>query len=79
MRWNVSISNQECKARPSMVNINSGKPLFHAYSVTANNRSGSCNDVLNAYVKSWAPDIVKNMNTTVFHLMSRTNEKHQIP
>ena len=62
-----------------MVNINSGKPLLHAYSVAANKCRGSCNDVLNTYVKSCAPDLVKNMNITVFHLMSRTNEKHQIP
>lgn len=47
----VSISNQECKVRPTMVNTNTNEPLFYPYSVTANKCSGSCNHNNNSYAK----------------------------
>ena len=48
----VSVSNQEWKVRPAMVNISSDKPLFYPFSALANKCSGSC-----------VPDVVKNMNS----------------
>ena len=32
----VSLSNQECKVRPPVVNINSNEPLFYNYSILLN-------------------------------------------
>ena len=70
----VSMSDQECKIRPAIMNINSNRPLFYPYCVLVNICSGSCNDINNPYAKLCVPDVVKNMNIKVFNLMSRTNE-----
>ena len=77
MRKCVSMSNQECKVRPAIININSNEPLFYPYSNLVNKYSGSCNDIV-TYTLNYVPRIVKNMNIKVFNLMSRTNETHHI-
>ena len=71
----VSMSNQECRVRQVIMNINS---TFHPYSVTVSKCSGSCNDINNPYTKLCVPDVVKNMNIKVFNIMSRTPETHHI-
>ena len=48
----VSMSNQECKIRPVIMDINSNEPLFCLYSILINKCSGSCNDINNPYAKS---------------------------
>ena len=58
----VSMSDQECKVIPAIVNINSNEPLFYSYSIPVNKFSGSCNGIYNPYAKLWVPDVVKNMN-----------------
>ena len=63
----VSISNQECKIRPEVININSNKPLFYPYSILVNKCSISCNNINNPYSKLRVPDIVKNTNVRVFN------------
>ena len=72
----VSMSNQERKVIPAMVNINSSEPLFYPYSVVVNKCNGSCNDFDNPYPKLCAPDAFKDINIKVFNLMSRTNKTH---
>ena len=73
----VSMNNQECKVRPEIVNVNSDEPVFYPFSIKSK-RSGSCNNINDPYAKLCAPDVVKNMNIKVFHLMSRTNETRHI-
>ena len=72
----VSMSDQECKVRPAIININSNESLFYPYSVLVNKCSGSNNKINNPYAKLCVPKIVKDMNIKVFNLMSRTNEIH---
>ena len=69
----VSMNNQEFKIRAEIININSNEPLFYPYSIFVNKRSGNCNNINNPYAKLCVPDVVKNMNTKAFNLMSRTN------
>ena len=73
----VSMSNQECRVRQVIMNINSNEHLFYTYSVTVSKCSGSCNDINNPYTLC-VPDVVKNMNIKVFNIMSRTPETHHI-
>ena len=70
--------NQECKRRPEMININSNEPSFYPYSILANKCSCTCNNINDPYAKPYVPDVVKNMNIKVFHLMSRTNQTRHI-
>ena len=47
----VSISNQECKIRPEIVNVNSSEPTLYSFSITTSKCSGSCNNINNPYAK----------------------------
>ena len=55
----VSMNNQECKARPKMIDTNANKPVFYPYSIKVNKCSGHCNNINNLYAKLCIPDIVK--------------------
>ena len=45
----VFLNNQPCKARPTIVNINSDQTLLYPFTVSVNKRGGSCNTVDNPY------------------------------
>ena len=70
----ISMSNQECKARPEIVNVNSNSPIFYLFSIKTSKCSGNCNNINDPYAKFCVPDIIKNLNVKIFNLMSRTNE-----
>ena len=74
----VSMNNQECRARPEIININSNESLFYLYSIKINKCSSSCNDINDPYAKLCVPDVVKGINVKIFNLMSRTNETRHI-
>ena len=63
------MSNQECKVRAVIMNINRNKPLFYLYSILVNKCSGSCNNINDPYAKLFVPDVAKDMNIKVFNLM----------
>ena len=68
------MTNQECKVKPEIVNVNSDEPAFYLFSIKTSKSSGSCNNINNPYAKLWVPDVVKNLKFKVFNLMSRANE-----
>ena len=74
----ISISNQLCKARPEIVNVNSNNPIFYPFSVKTIKYSGNCNNINDPYAKTCVPDVVKNLKVKVFNLMTRTNETKSI-
>ena len=74
----ISISNQECKVRQVIVNVNSNELIFYPYSIKTSKCSGSCNNIYDPYARLCLPDVVKNFNVQVFNLISRTNETRHI-
>ena len=70
----ISMNNQECKARPEIIDLNNNEPVFYPYNIKANKCSGSCNNINGPYAKLCVPDIIKNINVSEFNLMSRINE-----
>ena len=74
----ISMNNQECKARPKIINVNNNEPVFYPCSIIVNKCGGSCSNINDPYAKLCVPDIIKNMNVKVFNLMSRINETRQI-
>ena len=74
----VSMSNQGCKARPKIINVNSNEPVFYPCSIKVNKCSGICNNINDPYAKLGGPDIIKNINVKVFNLISRINETRSI-
>ena len=74
----ISMKNQECKARPEIVNANSNNPIFYPFIVKTSKCSGNCNNISDPYAKICVPDVVKNSNVKVFNLMSWINETKHI-
>ena len=72
------MSNQVCKARLEIINVNSNNPVFYPFSITTSKCSGSCNNIDDPYAKIFVPDVVKYLNVKVFNLMSRANETRHI-
>ena len=70
----ISINNQACKARPEIITVNSNNPIFYPFSVKTSKCSGNCNNINHPYAKICVPDVAKDLNVKVFHLISRTNE-----
>ena len=74
----ISMNNQECRARPKMIDTNANESMFCPYSIKVNKCSGNSNNINNPYAKLCIPDVVKKTNVKVFNLMSRINETRQI-
>ena len=74
----ISVSNQECKVRPKITDINNNESVFYPYSIKVNKGSRRCSNINDPYAKLCVPDIIKNINVKVFNLMLRINETRQI-
>ena len=74
----ISMTNQEFKVRPQIVNVNSNNSIFYPFSIKTSKCSGSCNDINGPQAKICVTDIFKNLNLKVFNLISRTNETRHI-
>ena len=72
----ASMTNQECKVRPEIFNVNSDESVFYPFTVKTSKCSGSCNNINDPYAKTRVSDAIKNITVNVFNLglMSRTNE-----
>ena len=74
----ISFKNQECEARPEIINSNSNDPIFYPFSIKTNKCSGNCNNINDSYARICVPDAVKILNVRVFNLMTLTNETRHI-
>ena len=64
------MNNQKCKIRPEIINVNNNEQVFYPFSIKVNKCSESCNNISGPYAKLCVPDVVKNINVKVFHLIS---------
>ena len=67
----VSLSNQSCQTRSTLVNINSDETLFYAFTISVNKCCGSFKTVNVPYARACGPN-------KVFKLMSGVNETRVI-
>ena len=74
----ILMNNEECKARPKMIDTNANEPVFYPYSIKVNKCSRNGNNINNPYAKLSIPDVDKKINVKVFNLMSRINETNKI-
>ena len=63
----ISRTNQECKLKPEIVNINRDEPVFYPFSIKTSKCSSSCNNINDPYAKICVPDLVKKLNVKVFN------------
>ena len=66
----ISMSNQACKARSEIINVNSNNPVFYPFSIKRSKCSGNCNNITDPCTKICVPDVVNDLNVKVFNLMS---------
>ena len=55
----ISLTNQECKVRPEIVNVNSDGPVFYPFSIKTSKCSSSFININDPYAKMCVPDVVK--------------------
>ena len=55
----VSMTNQECKVRPEIINVNSDEPVFYPFSTKTNKCGGSCININDPYTKMCISDVVE--------------------
>ena len=70
----MSLNNQSCQTRPTLININSKETNFYPFNVSVNKCGTSCNTIDDPYHRVCVPNKVKNKNVKVFTLMSCVNE-----
>ena len=58
----ISMSNQACKARPEIINVNSNNPVFYPFSIKTSKCGGTCNNINDPNAKICVPDIAKDLN-----------------
>ena len=57
----ISLNNNPCKARTSLVNLNSNEIIFYPFIVSINKCSGYCNITNDSYARVCEPDNAKNI------------------
>ena len=72
LEW-ISISNQECKVGPEIVNVNSKGPVFFPFSIKTSKCSGNCNNIIDPYAKVCVPDVVR-LDASACNNKQRWNE-----
>ena len=71
----VLMKNQNCKVREVIVN---NEYMLYPYSIKINRCTGSCNNISNPYSKVCVPNVIKNVTTKMFDLISWKNKAKQI-
>ena len=74
----VSVANQECMARPKIIDVNENEIVFYPLSIKVNKCRGNCNNINDPMAKLCVPDIIKDMNIKVFDMIARINETRKI-
>ena len=54
------MNNQESKARPEIINVNSNNPIFYPFSIKTSKCSGNGYNTNDPYAKTCGPDVVKD-------------------
>ena len=61
----VSVTNEECMARPKIMDVNKNEIVFYSLSIKVNKCSCKCNNINDPMAKLCVPDIIKDMNIEV--------------
>ena len=59
----VSLNNQSCQVRSTLIDVNSNEPLYYPLTVSVNKCDGGCNTNNGLYAQLCVPNKVKNVNT----------------
>ena len=74
----VSVTNEECMARPKIIDVNKNEIVFYPLSIKVNKCSCNCNNINDPMAKLCIPDIIKDMNIEVQNMLARINETRKV-
>ena len=55
----ISMTNQEYKVRPEIINVNGDEPVFYPFSIKTSKCCGSCNNINDPYANICVLNLVK--------------------
>ena len=65
------MNNQECKARPKIIDVDNNEPVFYPNSIKVNKCSGSCSNINDPFAKLCVPDIKNKRQSIQFDVSNR--------
>ena len=71
----ISMKNQECKVREVIIK---NEYMTYPCSIKVNRCNGNCNNISNPYSRVCIPDVIKNINVSIFDLISWRNKTKKI-
>ena len=66
----VSLNNQPCQVRPTLVDIKSNENLFYSFTVSVNKCGESCSTIDDPHFRVCVQNKVKNLNVKAIYLTS---------
>ena len=58
----ISMNNQECKARPEIIDVNSNNPVFYLFIIKTSKCSANCNNISDPCATNCVANVVKDLN-----------------
>ena len=57
----ISMSKEDCKTRPQVINVNGNESVFFPFSIETSKCSGSCNNINYPHANICVPEVVKKI------------------
>ena len=70
----ISVNNQQCMARPKLIDLNPDECRYYPFIVSIDRCEGSCNTVEDPFVRAFVPNKMEDVNLKVFNMIKRINE-----
>ena len=77
----ISLNNQSCLVRPTLIDLNPGELYYHPVTITPNRCDGSCNTTKDPFGRICIPNKMEDVNLKVLEMIkgiteSKTLAKH---
>ena len=70
----ISLNNQPCLARSTLVDLNSNKLYYYQFRVSLSRHSGSCNTFHDFSSKIYVTNKTEDVNLNFFNMITKINE-----
>ena len=70
----MSLNDGQWKTRPALISLNPAKLNYYQFIISLDKCNGSCNTLTEISGRTCVPNKTKNVNLSVFNLITRKNE-----
>ena len=74
----VSMNNQPCLVRPTLIDLNPDKHHYYPFIVSMSRCDGSCNTLEDPFGRICIPNKIKNLNLEVLNIIKGINESRTL-